>query len=89
VASLESAYRDVMRTDTNATRVLRLLGGRASATVTVADVAALIGKPAANATLDALADANLVVSPAPGRYLLPTLARLFATEWAKRGPRTW
>jgi DNA-binding SARP family transcriptional activator len=83
-ASLESAYRDVMRANAKAADVFRLLGQQPSATVTVAEAAALLGWPAADAdaALEALADANLLVSPAPGRYLLPALARLFAAQCA-------
>jgi hypothetical protein len=83
-ASLESAYRDVMRGNARAADVFRLLGRRSSATVTVAEAAGRLGWAAADAqaTLEALADANLLMSPAPGRYLLPALARLFAAECA-------
>jgi DNA-binding SARP family transcriptional activator len=77
-AALESAYRDVLRTDAFAAHVLRLLGRRASASVTVAEVAALIGRATADAdaALESLAAGRPVLSPAPGQYLLPALARL-------------
>jgi len=83
-ASLEFAYRDVRRANARAGDVFRLLGRQGCATVTAAQAAALLGWPAGDtdATLEVLADANLLVSPAPGRYLLPTLARLFAAECA-------
>jgi hypothetical protein len=66
--------------------VLQLLGRRPSGTVTAIEAATLLGQPAAktSATLEALADASLLVSPAPGTYLLPALARLFAAEYAQR-----
>jgi xanthosine utilization system XapX-like protein len=61
----------------------RLLGLLDDHDVTPAAATALAGNPAAAVHLEQLADAHLLGSPAPGRYRLHPLVRLFARERAR------
>jgi DNA-binding SARP family transcriptional activator len=91
-AGLEASYQGLGRSrssrEMNALLAFRMLGRWRSATITAVEAAALFGKAAPHATcaLDALADANLLTSAAPGVYQLPVLARVFAAECATRTP---
>ncbi|TQJ47401.1 AfsR/SARP family transcriptional regulator [Streptomyces sp. SLBN-115] len=65
-------------------RLLRLLPRHEGPDITPAGVAALAGLPVRRARLllGVLADAHLLTEPAPGRYTLHDLVRVFATERA-------
>ncbi|WP_406010343.1 NB-ARC domain-containing protein [Streptomyces sp. NBC_00637] len=63
-------------------RLFRLLPRQEGPDITAAGAAALAGLPVRRARLllGALADAHLLTEPAPGRYTLHDLLRVFATE---------
>jgi DNA-binding SARP family transcriptional activator/tetratricopeptide (TPR) repeat protein len=63
-------------------RTFRLLGLVHGPDVAPGVVAALTGDPAAERDLERLADAQLLETPAPGRYRFHDLLRLFARERA-------
>jgi hypothetical protein len=65
-------------------RTFRLLGLLEGSDITAAATAALTGRPLgeAEAGLELLADAQLLETPAPGRYRFHDLLRLFARELA-------
>ncbi|MEV5904907.1 AfsR family transcriptional regulator, partial [Streptomyces sp. NPDC052127] len=65
-------------------RLFRLLPRHEGPDVTPAGAAALAGLPVRRARLllGVLADAHLLTEPAPGRYTLHDLLRVFATERA-------
>jgi DNA-binding SARP family transcriptional activator len=63
-------------------RTFRLLGLLHGPDVAPEVVAALTGSPAAETDLERLADAQLLETPAPGRYRFHDLLRLFARERA-------
>jgi tetratricopeptide (TPR) repeat protein len=63
-------------------RTFRLLGLLHGPDVAAEAVAALTGNPAAESDLERLADAQLLETPAPGRYRFHDLLRLFARERA-------
>jgi tetratricopeptide (TPR) repeat protein len=67
-----------------AARLFRLLGLLAAPDLTAAMAAALADEPpsAAEAMLEQLVDAQLLETPAPGRYRMHDLLRLFAGELA-------
>lgn len=71
--------------DREAARAFRLLGVVPGPDVGLWTAAALLGMPAAAAedALERLVDANLLESPAPARYAMHDLVRLFARERAE------
>ncbi|HEY3003109.1 MAG TPA: BTAD domain-containing putative transcriptional regulator [Kribbellaceae bacterium] len=83
-SSLAGSYRPLTRHDPAAARAFRLLGLFRPAEVSLAAGAALLGVPISTAkrTLERLVDTRLLDSPAPGRYRMPDLVRLYAKELA-------
>lgn len=79
-ASIGRSYRALPPLVARTFRLLALLDGH---DVTPAAATALAGDPAAAVHLELLADAHLLGSPAPGRYRLHPLVRLFARERAR------
>ncbi|MFF1444325.1 BTAD domain-containing putative transcriptional regulator [Streptomyces sp. NPDC058295] len=70
--------------ETDSARLFRLLPRHEGPDITAAGAAALAGLPVRRARqlLGVLADAHLLTEPAPGRYTLHDLLRVFATERA-------
>jgi tetratricopeptide (TPR) repeat protein/DNA-binding XRE family transcriptional regulator len=66
-------------------RAFRLLGLWAGPSISLPAAAALLGEPraATAAALDALADTNLLESPAPDRYSFHDLLRVYAADRAR------
>ncbi|WP_425840244.1 AfsR/SARP family transcriptional regulator [Streptomyces fractus] len=76
--------------DQAAARAFRLLGVVPGSSTSLPAATALLGVPAARAedALERLVDAHLLNSPAPGRYQMHDLLRLFAREVCAEEPET-
>jgi DNA-binding SARP family transcriptional activator len=84
--SIRSSYDPLRAADPVAARVFRLLGRLRGEQVCPAETAARLGipLPLAESALERLTDVRLLESPAPGRYRIEALLRLFAAERACR-----
>ena len=80
-ASIDVSYQPLPQGE----QIFRLFGLAGLATLSLAGLAALAAVPEAeaNAAVEALVDAHLLESPAPGRFTMHDLVRLYATERAK------
>jgi tetratricopeptide (TPR) repeat protein len=78
-SSFDASYRELPATDR---QVFRWAGAHPGEVFGAGAVAALAGlpEPATEAALDRLVDAHLVEAPAPDRYRIHDLLRLFAAE---------
>ncbi|MFD7940132.1 BTAD domain-containing putative transcriptional regulator [Streptomyces sp. NPDC059755] len=90
LAALREAFQGSYRLlAPDSARLFRLLPRHEGPDITPAGAAALAGLPVRRARLllGVLADAHLLTEPAPGRYTLHDLLRVFATERAAAGDR--
>ncbi|MEB8338483.1 AfsR/SARP family transcriptional regulator [Streptomyces endophyticus] len=91
-ASFHAGYRTLCHgahpSDQAAARAFRLLGVVPGSSTSLPAATALLGVPAARAedALERLVDAHLLNSPAPGRYQMHDLLRLFAREVCAEEP---
>ncbi len=83
--SIRSSYDPVRATDPVAARVFRLLGRLRDTEACPSEMAARLGIPfpLAESALERLTDVRLLENPAPGRYRIEALLRLFAAEQAR------